>query len=111
MFDVNGKGKFERVYGQQTYAMDLDDRFCIWQNDYDAERRLCDFYITLFKENEEGCYDRYDECQTERMYTLRSLKRALFDSGFEFIGAYSDFAFKEASDEDERIYIVAKCLK
>ena len=29
----------------------------------------------------------------------------------EFIGAYSDFEFTEATDEDERIYIVARCKK
>ena len=29
----------------------------------------------------------------------------------KFIGAYSDFVFTEADDNDERIYIVARCIK
>jgi hypothetical protein len=65
----------------------------------------------LFEENEDGLYERYDEEQRERMYTLRSLKKQLKDSGFEFIGAYSDFDFNEGSDDDDRIYLVARCIK
>ena len=111
IFDVNGREKFETVYGQTTYSMDLGDRFCVWQNDYDSKKKICDFYITLFSEDESGKYERYDEVQSERMYTLRSLKKHLEGAGFELLGAYSDFDFTEGSDASERIYIAAKCIK
>ena len=45
------------------------------------------------------------------MYTLRSLKKLLKDAGFEFVGAYSDFDFNEGSDDNDRIYLVARCKK
>ena len=45
------------------------------------------------------------------MYTLRSIKSSLEKCKFEFVGAFSDFDFKAANDNDERIYIVAKCIK
>ena len=45
------------------------------------------------------------------MYTLSGVKKMLSESGFEFLGAYSDFEFSNATDENERIYIVAKCVK
>ena len=45
------------------------------------------------------------------MYTLRSIKKTLLECGFEFIGAYSDFDFTEATDAAERIYITARCKK
>ena len=111
IFDVNGKHKFENVYGNESYVIEDETSFFVWQNFYNEKRRLCDFYITLFEENEDGLYERYDEEQRERMYTLRSLKKQLKDSGFEFIGAYSDFDFNEGSDDDDRIYLVARCIK
>ena len=111
IFDVNGKHKFENVYGNESYVIEDERSFCVWQNFYNEKSRLCDFYITLFEENEDGLYERYDEEQRERMYTLRSLKKQLKDSGFEFIGAYSDFDFNEGSDDDDRIYLVARCIK
>lgn len=111
IFDVNGKRKFESVYGDQTYSMEEDGAVCIWQNYYNPKTKLCNFYITLFEECEDGRYVRHDEEQCERMYTIRAIKRALSENSLEFVGAYSDFDFNTATDDDERIYIVARCKK
>ena len=111
IFDVNGRYKFENIYGTSTYAMEEKGSVCVWQNYYDPKTRLCDFYITLFAEENDGRYARYDDVQRERMYTLRSLYTQLRRAGLEPIGAYSDFNFTAASDSDERIYIAARCNK
>ena len=111
IFDVNGKYKFENIYSDKSYIMETDGALCAWQNDYNPSKKICDFYITLFEECEDGRYERYDETQSERMYMLNSLKKMLLSNGFEFLGAYSDFEFNSATDENERIYIVARCKK
>lgn len=111
IFDINGKEKFEKIYGDNSYVMEEDGAVCVWQNAYDEKSKLCDFYITLFKERADGAYERYDELQTERMYLISDIKRYLKGVGLEFIGAYSDFDFTEATDADERIYVVARCKK
>jgi SAM-dependent methyltransferase len=111
IFDINGKYKFENIYSDRSYVMEEDGGVCIWQNCYDEKKKICDFYITLFEECEDGRYERYDEEQRERMYTLSEMKKLLEKCSLEFIGAYSDFEFKEATDDDERIYIVARCKK
>lgn len=111
IFDINGKYKFENMYSDKAYVMEEEGYMCVWQNYYNEKSRICDFYITLFKENDSGEYGRYDEEQQERMYTLRSVKKMLNDAGLEFINAYSDFDFTAATDSSERIYIVARCKK
>ena len=111
VFDINGKHKFESIYADNSYVIEDDDSFCVWQNYYNKKSGLCDFYITVFQEQEDGRYERYEEIQREKMYTLRVMKKALSDSGFEFIGAYKNFNFDTATDADDRIYIVARCIK
>jgi len=111
IFDINSKYKFEKIYGNQSYVIETDDSFCAWQNDYNPKTKLCRFYITLFKELGDGSYERYDEEQSEKMYTVAEVKKSLLSQGFEFIGAYSDFNYTDATDGDERIYIVARCKK
>ena len=111
IFDINGRGKFERVYSDNAYVNESENGFLVWQNFYRKRDGICDFYLTLFKENPDGTYTRQDEMQREKMYTVRSIKSALEISGFEFIGAFNNFDFSLASDDDERIYIVAKCKK
>ncbi len=111
IFDINGKYKFESIYADRAYTMETESSVCIWQNDYNEKSKLCDFYITLFEEQSDGRYERYEDLQRERMYTIAEMKRHLIKCGFEFIGAYSDFEFNSASDKDERIYIAARCKK
>ena len=111
IFDINGKGKFEKVYADRSYVMEEDGDVCIWQNDYNEEKQICDFYITLFKQNFNGSFDRFDDTQRERMYTIEAVRKALVRAGFCDIKFFSDFSFSEATDESERIYIVAKCKK
>ncbi len=111
IFDINGKFKFENIYGSRDYVIEEENALCVWQNYYNEKSKICDFYITLFKECSDGRYERSDEVQREKMYTLRSIKNALSKNSLEFLGAYSDFNFKEGNDSDERLYIVAKCIK
>ncbi len=110
IFDINCKGKFEGAYADNAYVFESGEDMLVWQNDYRKSTGLCDFYITLFKKIGNS-YERYDEIQTERMYTLRSVKNMLRASGFETLGVYSDFNGTPADDSCERAYIIAKCLK
>jgi SAM-dependent methyltransferase len=111
IFDINGKNKFETVYADNSYVMENETSLCTWQNFYNSKNGICDFYITVFEEDGFGKYNRFDDVQSEKMYTVRSIKQSLSKCGFEFIGAYRDFDFSDASDKDDRIYIVARCKK
>ncbi len=116
LFDVNTPHKFENVYGTNTYVYEEEDckndTFCVWQNYYDKESRICDFSLTVFEKDEESeSYIRHDELQSERCYYRDELEKALKDNGFELIGIYSDFNFTGADDTDERWYIVARAKK
>lgn len=111
LFDVNGKHKFETVYAKECYTAEEDGNFCVWQNDYNPRTHICDFWITVFEKCGENLYRRQEDGQQERMYTIAALQRSLSRTGFEFIGAYSDFDRTPARDLDDRIYIVARCKK
>ena len=111
IFDINGKGKFERVYANEVYTYESDGNFLIWENDYRKKSGLCDFYITLFEQETDGRYVRHDEVQTERAYSIKTITKMLAENDFECIGVYSDFEETRAEDTDERIYFVARCIK
>ena len=111
LFDINGKGKFENVYANEVYTYEEDGNFFIWENDYRPRSGLCDFYITLFEQGEDGRYTRHDEVQTERAYSLKTIRKYLAECGFEYLGAYSGFDENPACDNDERIYFIARCKK
>jgi SAM-dependent methyltransferase len=117
VFDVNTPYKFENVFGNNAYILedegnaDIGGVYCGWQNYYDKESRLCDFYLTIFEENKDGRYTRSDEQQTERCYTLEELRGALEAAGLEYCGVWGDFNFGAPACDCERWYIAARAGK
>ncbi len=110
LFDVNSPYKFENIYGDNAYILEDEGVYCGWQNEYDAQSRVCNFYLSVFEE-ENGTYIRSDEAQSERCYTLDEIKKALAAAKMEFIGAFADLDFASIEDKTERLYIVARAKK
>ncbi|MBO5416581.1 MAG: class I SAM-dependent methyltransferase [Clostridia bacterium] len=121
IFDMNTPYKFENVYADNAYILedeiDYGDGeppatvFCGWQNEYDRESGICNFYLTLFEEGLDGKYARSEENQRERCYSLDTVKALLGKNSLEFIGCFSDFEFNPPADNCERWYIVARAKK
>ena len=115
IFDVNSPYKFENIYSSNAYILEDEDEnkavYCGWQNEYDKDIGVCDFYLTLFEEDENGSYIRSDEHQRERCYTLKALTDMLNKSGMELLGAFSNYDFGEIKETSDRFYIVARAKK
>ena len=115
LFDMNTPYKFEHIYGDNAYVLEDEDEmgaiYCGWQNEYDKESGFCNFYLSLFEENEDGSYIRSDEKQTERCYGREAIEKMLSDCGFEIIGFFSDFEFSQCDGNTERWYIAARAKK
>ncbi len=107
LFDMNTEYKFETVYADNSYVLEEDGVFCAWQNYYDKNSKICDFYINIFAKNK-NVYDRYYEEQTERMFTLDEIKSGLKKAGLTFVGAFSDYNGSPLSTTTERYYIIAR---
>jgi len=107
LFDMNSEYKFKEIYADNSYVLEADGVFCAWQNFFDAESKLCDFYINIFAE-ENGVYKRFYEEQTERMFTLDEIKACLKKAGLCFVDVFSDFNKSKINEKTERYYITAK---
>lgn len=116
IFDVNTPYKFENIYGNNHYIFedtDSDGRcaYCGWQNEYDRESRICNFYLSVFTEYENGRFERSDEEQTERCYTKDEISSSLKKCGFDVLGVFGGFDFSEPEEDCERWYIIARARK
>ena len=116
LFDVNTPYKFEHIYSDNAYVLEDEDEeglgvLCAWQNSYDRESGICDFYLSVFSEDEDGKYLRSDEQQRERCYSLDALKRALSAAGFELVFVSGDLSFSPPGEKCERWYIGAIAKK
>lgn len=110
VFDVSSAERFERIFADNAYILEDEEGkiYCGWQNDYDEGSRICDFLLTVFREDRDGRYERFDELQHERYYSVDELRSALSDAGLEFVGIFGDYGFGAPSDDTDRWYIVAR---
>ncbi|MBQ8547619.1 MAG: class I SAM-dependent methyltransferase, partial [Lachnospiraceae bacterium] len=121
IFDFNTEYKYREVIGDATIAENREDVSFIWENLYDAEKRLNEYCLTLFakveaeddeEENEENgraaLYEKYEEVHLQRAYPLDEVKRLLAEAGMTFVAAYDVLTHEAPGPECERMYIVAK---
>ena len=116
IFDINTPYKFENIYSNNAYVLEDETEdgraiYCGWQNFYDSETRICDFYLSVFEEDEDGKYYRSDEQQKERCYSREEIEKALCDTGFELVGVFGGYDMSEPAEDCERWYFVARAKK
>ena len=73
IFDINTPYRFKEIYGTNDYILENNGTLLAWQNEYSEKTKLCRFYLSIFEENKNGTYDRYDEVQTERCYSEKQI--------------------------------------
>jgi SAM-dependent methyltransferase len=111
IFDVNTPFRFKNIYGNNDYILENDGSLCAWHNEYNEKTKICKFYLSIFEENEDGLYERSDEVQKEKCYSMKQICSLLSKCGFEIIKVLGDLEGGLATEENEKWYFVARCKK
>lgn len=108
IFDFNTKYKYQNVLGDRTIAEKRDECSFIWDNYYYEEEEINEYELTLFIQEKENLYRKFEEVHYQRAYTLEQMLRLVKESGLEFVTAYDAFTQKQPTDTSERIYMIAR---
>lgn len=106
VFDVNTEYKHREILGDNTFVLEEDDVFVVWQNAYEASDKSTDICLDIFTKNGE-LYERSTEEFTEWAYSTRELGDALTENGFEVKAVYDDLSRECEREDSERLYFVA----
>ncbi len=106
IFDINSFYKLEHILGNNIFLEDREDIFYTWENFYDKDINICDFYLTFFLKEGEN-YKRFDENHREKAYTIGDIVESLEIAGFKTNHFYDCFTFNKPDDLSERINFVA----
>ncbi len=108
VFDMNTPHRLREEYGERCYVLEDDGVYCGWRNVYHPKTGCCDFYLTVFTENEDGTYTRSDEAQRERAYARRTIEGLLEKAGFEVVYVSGGYGGEAPRETDERWYFAAR---
>ncbi|MGN0597165.1 MAG: class I SAM-dependent DNA methyltransferase [Ruminiclostridium sp.] len=107
LFDVNTVYKHQQILGDNTFVYDLEDLYCVWQNQYAGEGKT-DFFLDFFA-GEKGVYRRYYDEFSEQAYPLEQMNEMLKRAGFEILACYEYLTENQPSDISEKVtYVVRK---
>lgn len=107
IFDMNTVYKHREILGDNTFVYDLDDIYCVWQNEFDEENLVTHVFLDLFSE-EDGLYERFYEEFDERAYPHENVVSWLEKSGFELVDFFEEFSERKPVENTERIVYIAR---
>jgi len=109
IFDVNTPYKHTDILADNTFVIEEEDIFCVWQNEYDEESAVTDICLDFFVKDGES-YNRYSDNFSERAYSFSQLSSLLESAGFKLIAIYEDMKTTPCPENAERAVFVAEKL-
>lgn len=108
IFDMNTVFKHEKVLGDNTFVVDSDNVYCVWQNFYSVKNKTTDIILDFF-ELEDGKYIRSSESFSERAYDDSEIKSALKNAGLTLLAVFGDMKDSAPKyDEQRKIFVARK---
>lgn len=107
IFDVNTIYKHREVLKNNTFVIESDEVYCVWQNTLNEKNNKITIELDFFEE-QNGKYQRYSEEFSENAYETIVLEEKLKATGFEVVGIFEGDTFKTPTPETERIVFAAK---
>lgn len=107
LFDMNTEHKLSQVLGDNFYYDIGDDECYLWANEFDPDRKVCRFDLTLFAREEDGRYVRIDEVHREYAYGSDRVVALLQGAGYTDIKVYGNRTHGRPAPDEERIFYLA----
>lgn len=108
IFDFNTEYKYREILGNQVIAEDREECSFIWENYYDHTSMINEYELTLFVQEEDYLYRKYQESHFQKAYTLRDIRSMIEASGLKFVTAYDAYTQKAPMHNSERITVIAR---
>lgn len=83
IFDINSKYKLYEILGNNHFVYEIDDIFYTWENTIEDD--LIYFDLNFFVKNNDDFYERIEEKQIEKYYSIEYIENLLKKVGFREI--------------------------
>ncbi|MBQ7149139.1 MAG: class I SAM-dependent methyltransferase [Pseudobutyrivibrio sp.] len=107
IFDVKTRHFYEQL-GSNTIAENREEGSFIWENDYDPETGDNAYFLTIYEENEEGTFDRFEEEHLQHAFDVQEIKDVIKESGLELLEILDVATMSEPGEDSDRLYFIAR---
>lgn len=107
VFDVKPPEVLAGADGEM-YLDETEDTYCVWRADYSPRRRILTYGMDIFRQCQDGAWERGGEVHEEYAYTLEELEEYLREAGFTDIRRWGNLKLRAPKTEEERIFFTAR---
>lgn len=109
LFDIHSEFKIRNLFRNNMFAWEESGVYCVWQNALDEGTNSVEEQLTLFVKQADGRYVRYDECHTQRTFSVKEVGHWLREAGFTVLSVTSEFQTSgEIKETDERLFFCVR---
>ena len=108
IFDMNTMYKYREIMADHTFAEDREESSFIWENFYDEEEEINQYDLSLFVQEGDGRYRKYEETHLQRAYEQKCVEELIKESGLELLHVYDAFTRELPAEDSQRIYFVCR---
>ena len=89
------------------FVIEDDGVYAVWSNEYLGDG-LSQMQLDFFVEQDDGLYERMDDCIQERAYSDEMITNMLENAGFCVVGRYDFDTLNDVKNDSEKIIYVAQ---
>ena len=64
--------------------------------------------MTLFVENEQGSFTRFQEVHYQKCYEIETIKKLIKQSGLELVGVYDAYTKEALREDSEKVMFITR---
>ncbi len=107
VFDVNTEYKQKEILGNNTFVLENEEVYLVWQNFWDNSRKISNIELDFFEKENDG-YKRETVEFSERVYSKDQLKQMLKKAGLQLIAVHCENGFSRPGAKTQRSIYVAR---
>ena len=73
----------------------------------DEEERINEYQLSLFIQNEQGTYNKYEELHLQKAYEQEEVVSFLYEAGFSSVRVLDAETMDEVKEDTQRLYYIA----
>ncbi len=108
IFDIKTPHLYRDVLGDRTFAEDREGCALIWENAWYEEEQINEYDLSLFLEEDDGRYRRFEEVHCQRAFEKDCVISLLQEAGLCLKSVSDGYTENEAFDGSERLLFIAK---
>ena len=108
LFDMNTPFKHQEILADNAFVYDLDQLYCVWQNDLDEDGKNVTIHLDFFVPEEDGRYSRWEEEIQERAYTQEEVRGCVERAGLELLEVFHEDSQESPRPDSQRLVYLAR---